>query len=146
MILPLESQVAPLALCRKLKELGAPQESLHQWYEGISGTMFVSNERDSYARWPQLCAAYTVAELGVLMPHASECPTVNGGAGRGHFRWEQSFMKDREGEWWHNEGPQSLCDRGCSGHESEAEARAILLIALTEAGIMRFATEEPKRP
>ena len=79
MILPLDQQVAPLELCRRLKELGAPQESAFAWHRSSAFTEapLWRPLREAEARTlPQTdrvpdCAAYTVAELLALLP-ASE--------------------------------------------------------------------------
>lgn len=72
MILPLEKQVCSLDLARRLKELGAPQESLfyHYFNAGKPTGVIVQgyeNASDDF-RSSKLVAAYTVAELGELLP------------------------------------------------------------------------------
>jgi len=61
----LENQVVSLELAKKLKELGVKQESLFWWVEKEEGQMLeyepsIVCERD--------CSAYTVAELGEILP------------------------------------------------------------------------------
>lgn len=74
MILKLEQQVCSLESSKRLKELGLQQESLFYWsWDKCTDTYnlvyvedlkkcFESDDFDEYS-------AYTVAELGVLIPH-----------------------------------------------------------------------------
>lgn len=68
MILSLEQQVAPLDLCQRLKELGAPQETLMRWYidpdypgDDIAAVALSMGAVSSD------CAAFTVAELTTMV-------------------------------------------------------------------------------
>lgn len=74
LILPLEKQVTSLELSKELKELGAPQNTYLHWildkeladadYIAEIGIPFnVNGDANSYA-------AYTAAELGVLLPES----------------------------------------------------------------------------
>lgn len=78
MILPLEKQVVSLELAKRLKELGAPQDSLfvYRHWRGC-GQVIVDKKKEKYFDYPHyrkikpqtsvICAAYTVAELGELL-------------------------------------------------------------------------------
>lgn len=70
MILPIEKQVCSLELAKRLKELGVPKESYFKWHS-VKG----DREKDCYVTHDdagygyELCAAFTVAELGEMLPH-----------------------------------------------------------------------------
>jgi hypothetical protein len=71
--MPLEKQVVSLELAKKLKELGVKQESAYGWLYGNQGAELYSAERfvNSNEQWIHLvkkCNAYTVAELGEMLP------------------------------------------------------------------------------
>lgn len=69
-MIPLEQQVASLPLAKRLKELGTKQESLYSWQ--------YYPHTDSYALQTMPVgsglniAAFTVAELGEMLPRACE--------------------------------------------------------------------------
>ena len=124
MILPLEQQVAPLALCRRLKELGAPQETHFRWTRSEAGPRDVVLDTYTAVKFSVRthCAAYTVAELGAMLPGGFTIDRDPYSEARfGHVVWTARF--DRNG--------QALIEDG----QTEAEARAALLIALAECGV-----------
>lgn len=76
----LEQQVPSLELCKKLKELGYPQESLFYWtfYKDHSQVLYTQQEvfKESWKVDPNYCSAPTVAELGELLkPFSSATST-----------------------------------------------------------------------
>ena len=76
----IESQVCRLELAKRLLELGVEQESYWSWYQGVGGCWFLGDPADtmnnaveiSHATAPHFnrCAAFTVAELGEMLPPA----------------------------------------------------------------------------
>jgi hypothetical protein len=69
----LEQQVCSLELARKLKELGVKQESLFYWFTSIKGQdtllCFEAKLPTEYSYdFEKDCSAYTVAELGEMLP------------------------------------------------------------------------------
>lgn len=72
--LPIERQVTSLALSRRLRELGVPQESLFYWW--VDGQVAHSEQPSYYyvategENLPDLdvACAFTVAELGEMLP------------------------------------------------------------------------------
>jgi len=80
MILPLEKQVVSLELAKRLKELGAPQDSLYchmqsmgRLKDGVLSSVDAHCIRSMTVGTKgegELFAAYTVAELGELLPYA----------------------------------------------------------------------------
>lgn len=124
MILELEKQVCSLESAKRLKELGWPQESLFYWCEpwprDTDQTPHVntwhyateSNVRFKYS-------AYTCSELGELMPN-----------------WAATFKSTYpEGIRWTAEDGQSPEHKHIGN--TETEARAKMLIHLTENGLVK---------
>ena len=132
MIIPLEQQVCPLGLARKLKELGAPQETYFAWAFFPDDPELPLLFEGGYECFPPLsyneerCAAYTVGELGVLMPDGEITrKELVGDEYRVGYHW-------RVGVGY--ESPRSYWDSATT----EAEARSLLLIALVERGVVKF--------
>ena len=78
----LEDQVCSLGLSRKLKELGFKQESLFWWIDDWKGNRKnceISFENGSCKKPKSdvvdiVCSAYTVAELGEMLPGSVQSP------------------------------------------------------------------------
>lgn len=123
MILPLENQVCSLESAKRLKELGVQQDSMFQYcFHASTGNsdyvhlVFDGQGLTSCGMQYLKIAAYTVAELGELLPEF----TISNKAMH-KFKWECSHMtKDLY--------------RSLSGADTEAEARAKMLIHLIESG------------
>jgi hypothetical protein len=62
----IEEQVTSLEVSKKLKELGVKQESLWYWWK--AGHIFVEERRYAGRQWEKLASAFTVAELGEMLP------------------------------------------------------------------------------
>lgn len=131
MILPLVDQVAPLALCQRLKELGAPQETLcfwstlpnsgkwKVWLHGDPAGAYHSGEGEpGEVRRRTDVAAYTVAELGAMLPNEVNYSRMD-------QRWSCAYIGGHAFDF-----PR--------GGETESESRAALLIALIERGVVKF--------
>lgn len=69
----LTKQVVSLDLAKRMKELGAPQESLFWWVEGSD--WFVAMQTGEYQN---SVSAYTVAELGDMLPREVNVPLKGG--------------------------------------------------------------------
>jgi len=76
----LEQQVCSLELAKKLKDLGVKQESFWSWYDTIdrddSPRLNRSDENCSVCtlakqNWEEKISAFTVAELGEMLPAAA---------------------------------------------------------------------------
>lgn len=123
----IQDQVSSLELSKKLKELGVKQESLYYWCSPgidwrtngewelypagyVSSASLISVEERGVS-------AFTVAELGEMLP--SECKSYR--PKQGEFKWECELY-DISGKGY----------RSCSGGETEANARAKMLIYLIE--------------
>ena len=64
----LENQFVSLKLAKRLKELGVKQESLWNWLEASDGARLMRNPVADTYRYFYQCAAFTVAELGEMLP------------------------------------------------------------------------------
>lgn len=75
MILSLEKQVCSLESNKRLKELGFPQESLFYWIQEPTHeknwVLKNHEEVDFFVGKENAISAYTVAELGILLPENS---------------------------------------------------------------------------
>ena len=114
MILPLEKQICLLESAKRLKELNCPQESLFYWNQdwnkfSISDICLLYSDgcSESYS-------AYTTSELGELLPKP--------------YKTE----KHANGKWYCNDGSEVFFNN----IETEAEARAKMLIYLAENGLI----------
>jgi hypothetical protein len=64
----IEHQVCSLDLAKRLKELGVKQESLW-WHNRIGDQYGIQLDRPSQDQDSQCWSAFTVAELGEMLPH-----------------------------------------------------------------------------
>lgn len=132
----IEQQVPTLELCRKLEELGYPQEGLF-WWSGddrswsISGSVSgfgAAIEGSSYVyESKEICLAPTVAELGEWLPTNTQ---VKLNWRQGHAIATRNILKF--GNNIENEGNMTIVER------TEANARAKMLIWLAENKYVDF--------
>lgn len=138
----LEQQVCSLDLAKKLKELGVKQESIINWqffpgWGEETGKWELRHYSDfrlsSSGDSDRVCSAFTVAELGEMLPHS-----VNVGTNTISY-WD---IRQRK---WRNDGnplyeiyfdsylgvPEAPQVRLLRDH-SEADARATMLVYLLE--------------
>jgi len=119
----LEDQVCSLELAKRLKELGVKQESAFSWMECSGDTSlqfcpikhWADGNRDINP-YVEVCRAFTVAELGEMLPPLT-----------------QSTRSDQSGMW--------LCYFEIdfiATEETEANARAKVLVFLIEKGIVKI--------
>jgi hypothetical protein len=113
--MPLEKQVVGLELAKKLKELGVPQESIFYWNEkaGIADfyNHFMPTDRE--------IAAFTVAELGEMLPMLSSPLSSSCDFSRNSGKWQGIHFPECHMVFAY----------------TEADARAALLIYLIENGL-----------
>lgn len=131
----LEDQVCSLELAKHLKELGVRRGSYFVWHDSeLAGSQVLIRKSESiYAqKYADFVAAYTVSELGEMLP---EKVTVE-------YK-EQYIDFDRFNGWWlyYLDEPD---DKTFS--ENEADARAKLLIYLIEKGLIPSPTQEGAKP
>lgn len=139
MILQLEQQVTSLKSSIRMKELGFRQESLFYWHMHPQTDKWAvalgKPYPDAYTNWhPCYASAYTVAELGVLLPITILSNKENGKLNEYYVTY-QKFEN----------GNHLMALDGCSyecgclhseGAETEAEARSLMLIHLAENGLI----------
>lgn len=115
----LEQQVCSLELAKRLKDAGAKQESLFYWF---------TNQlvyRCDLSKWEKskkyIFSAFTVAELGEMLP----------------FNVKTNKIGD-SGKWFarHFIGPNNSMGDGITA-DTEADARAKMLICLIEQGLVK---------
>ncbi len=128
----LEQQCIGLDLAKRLKELGIMQESLFYHYnepydDGRDDWVITTWEdyEDACPSKTEPFSAFTVAELGEMLPIA--IPYLEDGED------DVSFLltgKNQDGKWFVNY-TYDVTD------ESEANARALILIYLIEQGLVK---------
>jgi hypothetical protein len=129
----LEKQVCSLELAKKLKELGVKQESLFRWYvhnKGVEISYYTHEyfERSYGVKIVDSYPAFTVAELGEMLPIRIQGTNKNGYARTDHFFACYSATY-RFLVGYHADPIDELCK---SIADNEADARAKLLIYLLE--------------
>lgn len=121
----LEQHVCSIELALRLKALGMGQTSLCYWYqnEGIKPRVTMTLTQHSQRHAPQDIAAFTVSELGEMLP-----PTIRF-KNQGHLwirklrtAWQAGYLSD-DHTW-----------ETCAQSDTEADALAKLLIWLIENG------------
>lgn len=136
----IEEQVTSLELSKKLKELRVKQESLFYWktYETDQFATATHPKIINFKEEPgfsenSLYSAFTVAELGKLLPDAVETNNTN---------WTLTTEKAFAGSWTIRYG----WDVTISGKaDTEADARAKMLIYLIEHELMNKHAEQQTR-
>jgi len=144
----MENHVSSLELSKKLKELGVKQESYFYWREGyhthewrdgedwkkegiFEGKFEVKaypkprfttadvkwNERDLARLDETEVSAFTVAELGEMFPQNIQLPFKKDGLAQEYWYWSSEKGRHRE--------------------DTEADARAKMLVYLLEQGIIK---------
>jgi len=117
----LEDQVCSLELAKRLKALGVKQESAFVWMrDGFSDGKYLLHERPKIR--PDVgIAAFTVAEIGELLP-----------SGYRTTRFELSV-----GNVWDCDHPSTVDPDDETQANTEADARAKMLIYLIEQGVVK---------
>ena len=113
-MLKLESQVCSLELAKKLKELGVPQESLWRWVIDPKSSKYYLTRSQSFQNG---YSAFTVAELGQILKYNYK------------YFMEPVIEGDMDFDIVH----EFHCNLQI---ETEANARAKMLIHLIEQGIV----------
>ncbi|SRR6266702_6047336 len=131
-------QVTSLELSKKLKELGVKQESLFSWFydeedkdnQGIAFDIQYS-DASTYDEDKWICSAFTVAELGELLPMGAKSFVSS------HGRNVKKWVTEWSGiplEWDRSE--QKFA-------HTEADARAKMLIYLIEHELVKTPLVKP---
>ena len=124
MSMKLEQQVTSLNLSKRLKKLGVKQESYIVWfYNGIEWALIrelsILMGVDILEKMPRMYSAFTVAELGELLPEQRYWTTV----------------KTNTGSWRCSEYDENgLAEGGKTSFiaDTEAEARGLMLACIIE--------------
>lgn len=127
-----EEQVCTLEQAIKLRELGMPQDSLFYWIDRGGQSRLVFEKNIEFIDQLPIISAYTVAELGEMMPYQYLNPAAIITAS--HLNPDDAMVTvwKTGKEWRFRGGPDNVCSK----QMSEAQARAGLLISLIENGIV----------
>jgi hypothetical protein len=124
---PLEKQVCSLDLAKRLKELGAKQESLWHWHVGCDKRppeIRTGEAEENNACGCRNYSALTVAELGRMLPVRIGCAGWN--SGPDGEEWSIGYFDPEAG----------LIGEVISAR-TEADARASMLCQLIEKGLVK---------
>ena len=126
-MMPLEQQVCSHELAQRLAALGVRQGSVFWW---IDRTLTYTGGRTSHAPRQGGIAAFTVAELGAMLPDEITIPAKNGTL---HTHWLRFGRYRVAGNrfWCAYPGGTARTNLEERAH-TEADARAQLLIYLLE--------------
>ena len=126
-MMPLEQQVCSHELATRLAELGVRQESVFWW---VDGKLTYTGGRASHAPRHAGIAAFTVAELGEMLPDDIIIPAKNG---KPQTHWLRFGRYRGAGQrfWCAYPGGTARTTLEERAH-TEADARAQLLISLLE--------------
>lgn len=116
----LESQVVSLELAKRLKELGVKQESYFYYGTSIAGNC-IQSYQDEDPTFNSVCSAFTVAELGEMLPDFVELDKIK------NIHLATVYSEDNG-----TENNVSMLD------DTEANVRAKTLIYLLENGLMEL--------
>ena len=117
----LEDQVVSLELAKKLKELGVKQESLFYYLPMYDGTHHILFYRELTHSINYYISAFTVAELGEMLPDYIELTKVK------NIHLATIYSEDNG-----TENNVSVID------DTEANSRAKMLIYLIEQGLYKL--------
>jgi hypothetical protein len=140
----LEDQVASEELCKKLKELGCPQKSKYYWQ--FSECWYLSPPDYKEIDCPEIYSAYTVAELGELLPALI---MMTEGAPYNNFWLVTHKHSVKNIQYTINyicdttsfNADEVIFERKLTNNiydEKEADARAKMLIYLIENGLLKW--------
>ena len=126
-MMPLEQQVCSRALAQRLAELGVRQESVLWW---IDGKLTYTGGIALHAQRQGGIAAFTVAELGAMLPDDITIPAKNG---KPQTHWLRFGRYRGAGQrfWCAYPGGTARTNLEERAH-TEADARAKLVIYLLE--------------
>lgn len=113
----LQQQVTSLEISKKLKELGVKQKSLLSWYDRNKDNNWAITD-DEMGNWGTQISAFTVAELGEMLPMYSSSEKHSN-------EWRVGIVK---------EGERNQMAAG----NTEANARGKMLIYLLENKLIKL--------
>ena len=130
-MIPPEQQVCSRELAKRLEELGVRQESVFWW---VDRKLLYTGGRPSHAQLQGGIAAFTVAELGEMLPDDITIPSKNG---KPYMHWLRFGRYRGAGQrfWCAYPGGTARTNLEERAH-TEADARAKLLIYLLEQKLL----------
>ena len=130
-MMPIEQQVCSYELAKRLEELGVRQESVFWW---VDRKVTYTGGRTLHAPLQGGVAAFTVAELGAMLPDDLIIPAKNG---KLHTHWLRFGRYRGAGHrfWCAYPGGTARTNLEERAH-TEADARAKLLIYLLEHNLL----------
>jgi hypothetical protein len=123
----IEDQVTNLELSRRLKELGVKQRSIFWWIEEKDRSASILHHGYPLADYEWQYSAFTVAELGILIPEYfddGDSSTNWGKCEKGFYAGCDYYKDNPDKVGWLKRSTKEFHDR------KEADARAKLLIYL----------------
>jgi len=125
----LEDQVCSLELAKRLKELGVKQTAFWSWYDATDRDDTPTLNRSTLlgncttcrfpkAAWDEEFSAFTVAELGKMLPRYTKC-----------WQWHDLDKQEDGRPYWNCENEQYNAQENAI---NESDARAKMLIYLLE--------------
>lgn len=133
----LEDQVVSLELATRLKALGVKQKSLFVYVPNHKGHGIISNwtiERNDGGWSNQCISAFTVAELGELLPMHHNYGAPQSGKCNGGDEYDASYV--HWGNLWHDRAEYERYQLPPFVANIEADARAKMLIYLIENNLI----------
>ena len=118
----LEEQVCSLKLAKKLEKLGVKQDSIFTHCKDWYGDHIIFGAEA--LNWKERVSAFTVAELGEMLPTLG-------------IVWCKSSDGNGKDFWWGKTNYPSLEKQIEADDFTEADARAKMLIHLIEKGIVK---------
>lgn len=136
----LEQQVCSLDLAKRLKESGVKQESMFLWaLDVVDGWRLVLREvEEPDDKGVNNFAAFTVAELGEMLPKTVQRPSSGGDGDLFYLEYSDGGCTLRYVRefWKHGEGQEEYLRKGqkdaFASDNTEADARAKMLVYLLE--------------
>lgn len=133
----LEDQVCSIELAKRLKELDVKQDALYSWIQrgdtpkDWSASFLQESERAMTKDYVSSgwCSAFTVAELGEMLPHHT--PSMKDGQG-----YSCSTLCSEDGDATHWDSIENFDPETIFGG-TEADARAKMLIYLIENKLVK---------
>lgn len=140
----IEDQVVSLELAKKLKELGVNQDSLFWWCSPRENFYWV--RYSPLKEFPVVCSAFTVAELGEMLPIGYASVRRGNGIIRDgikitSYEMFSSDIEQMEKDGTIGENTIVKFESEWRIEETEADARAKMLIHLIKNKLIQFKQE-----
>ncbi len=127
----IEDQVCSLELAKRLKELDVKQESIYRYFGG--GHDATSWVGAASCDAPEICSAFTVAEMGELMPPNTPSEKTD----HKTFLCYQQISEEGDDTFWDEKFIDTDLAPEMFTADTEADARAKMLIYLIEQKLVK---------